>query len=102
MIVYTVALKAKPGKEKELVDVLIDMVSKTQNEKGALTYTLHCVKGEEGRFFFYEKYKDQAAVDFHNSTPYVKELVVKLESILDEEMIFNHYEEIASISRLAC
>ncbi|WP_134698709.1 putative quinol monooxygenase [Ammoniphilus sp. YIM 78166] len=98
-IVFTVKLQAKQGKEQELEDALADMVAKVQDEEGALVYTLHRIQGSAGGFMFYEKYKDQAALDFHDSTPYVKELLIRLEDLVDEELQFSQLEEIAAISR---
>lgn len=99
MIVFSATLKAKPGKEKELEEALVHMVSQVQSEEGALAYILHRVKGDPSLFTFYEKYKDQAALDYHDSTPHMKELRAKLEHLLAEEITLQHYEEIASISR---
>ncbi|UOF90356.1 antibiotic biosynthesis monooxygenase [Fodinisporobacter ferrooxydans] len=99
MIAFTATLTAKPGKEKELEEALIDMVSKVQNEEGALAYILHRAKHDAAKFTVYEKYKDQAALDYHDSTPHMKELLAKLDLLLDEEIQLNHYEEIASIRR---
>jgi quinol monooxygenase YgiN len=99
MIVFTATLKAKPGKEKDLEDALVQMVSEVQNEEGALIYILHRVKNTPGQFTFYEKYINQAAWQFHDSTPHMKALLKKLESLLADEIKITHFEEIASISR---
>jgi quinol monooxygenase YgiN len=99
MIVFTASLKAKQGKEKELEEALINMVSNVQNEEGALIYILHRVKDDPGRFTFYEKYKDQAAVYYHDSTPHMCDLLAKFELLLDEELVVSHLEEMASIRR---
>ncbi|PGY11931.1 putative quinol monooxygenase [Bacillus sp. AFS031507] len=99
MIVFTATLKAKPGKEKELEDALVHMVSEVQNEEGALVYILHRVKNTPGQFTFYEKYINHAALEIHDSTPHMKALLKKLESILYDEIKISHFEEIASISR---
>jgi quinol monooxygenase YgiN len=99
MVVFTATLKAKSGKEKELEDALVHMVSEVQNEEGALIYILHRVKDNPGLFIFYEKYKDQSAWEYHDSTPHMKTLLEKLESLLADEIKITHFEEIASISR---
>jgi quinol monooxygenase YgiN len=99
MIVFTASLKAKQGKEKELEEALINMVSNVQNEEGALIYILHRVKDDPGRFTFYEKYQDQAALDYHDSSPHMRDLLAKLELFLDEEIAVTRLEEMASISR---
>ncbi|MED4600931.1 putative quinol monooxygenase [Paenibacillus validus] len=99
MIAFTATLKAKPGKEKELEEALIHMVSQVQNEEGALAYTLLRAKDDPGQFTFYEKYKDQAAWDFHDNTPHIRELREKFALLVDGEIKLTHYEEIASIRR---
>jgi len=99
MIVFTATLIAKHGKEKELEEALVHMVSEVQNEENALVYILHRVKNTPGTFTFYEKYTDQAAWEYHDSTPHMKDLLKKLESLLDEEIRITHYEEITAISR---
>jgi quinol monooxygenase YgiN len=99
MIVFTATLIAKTGKEKELEAALINMVSSVQNEEGAMAYILHRATDHPGQFTVYEKYKDKAALDYHNATPHMGELRAKLDLLLEEEVMINHYEEIAAISR---
>ncbi|MHB1394482.1 MAG: putative quinol monooxygenase [Clostridia bacterium] len=99
MITFTATLKSKLGKEKELEEELLGMVSKVQGEEGAMLYILHRIKGTDGDFIFYEKYKDQKALDIHDTTPYMKELLKKLEVLLREPIVLNYFEELASISR---
>jgi quinol monooxygenase YgiN len=99
MITFTAALKAKPGKEKELEEALVQMVEHVQNEEGALIYTLHRSKDDPSQFTFYEKYKDKAALDHHDSTAHMGKLRAKFALLLDEEIKLDFYEEIASISR---
>ncbi len=99
MIVFTATLTAKPGKEKELERALVDMVESVESEEGALAYVLHRSKEFPERFFFYEKYVDQKAWEFHDSTLYMKRLLEKLDSLLGEEIKIDHYEELASVSR---
>ncbi|QTH44182.1 antibiotic biosynthesis monooxygenase [Cohnella sp. LGH] len=99
VVVFSVDLKAKPGKEQELEEALKSMIPDVQNEDGALVYALHRVKGRPGEFYFYERYKDQAALEFHDSEPYTKRLIANLSELLAEEMKVTHFEEIASIKR---
>ena len=78
MVILTAAIQAKPGMEKELEQVLLGMVGKVKAEEGALEYRLHKSRTTEGKFLFYEKYTDQAALDLHESTSYYKEMGEKL------------------------
>ncbi len=36
---------------------------------------------EPGRFFFYEEWKDQAAIDFHFAQPYCLEFIAKARAL---------------------
>jgi quinol monooxygenase YgiN len=99
MITFMAMLKAKAGKEKRVEEILKGIVPKVQNEKGALKYILHRVKDDPSQFLFYEEYADQAALDFHNSTVYFKELGKDLTGLLDGEAKVIHYDVITSISR---
>ncbi|WP_424767569.1 putative quinol monooxygenase [Paenibacillus sp. sgz302251] len=99
MIVFAATLTAMSGKEKELEEALVHMVSKVQEEDGAVIYTLLRAKDDPKQFTVYEKYKDQAALDHHDSTPYMNEFRAKLDSLLGAEITVIHYEEIAAISR---
>jgi quinol monooxygenase YgiN len=99
MIVFTATLKAKPGKENELEEALIHMLEQVQHEEGTLDYKLYRVKDDSRAFTVYEKYKDQAALDHHDSTPHMRELIAKFPALLDEEIEVHFYDEVASVSR---
>ena len=43
-------------------------------EQDTMAYVLHRSKENIGQFLFYEKYRDQQALDYHGSTPYLKDL----------------------------
>ncbi|MCX5816528.1 MAG: putative quinol monooxygenase [Proteobacteria bacterium] len=99
MIVINAILQAKSGKEPELENMLKAMVPHVQAEQGALAYVLHRAPKNPGKFLFYEKYRDQAAVDYHMSTPYLQQLFKKFDDLLAEAPIVEIFEEIAAISR---
>ncbi len=99
MIVLVATMKAKQGKEPELENALQAVFAKVEQEKGTLQYILHRSQQDAGKFFFYEKYADQAALDFHGSTPYLKELFKTIKDLLAEKPSIDLYEEIAAIKR---
>ncbi len=76
MIANIATLKAKPGKEAELAEILKSFVAKTADEEGTLVYTLLQSKKDPTEFIFYEVYKDQAAMELHASTPHFKEIMM--------------------------
>ncbi len=97
MLTVIAVLKAKEGKEKELENALSGIVNKVEAEEGTLAYALHRAKKEPGKFLFYEKYKDKAALSAHSSTPYFIELFGTIGPLLDGNPSIDIYEEIASI-----
>ena len=97
MMILTAIFHAKPGKEKELEDVLKAMFPYVRNEPGVLTYNLHQAENSPGTFMFYERYKDKQAFDAHASTAHFQELNRNLDGLLTEPPIVEFYKEIASI-----
>lgn len=97
MISICAILIANPGKEAALEDLLLRLVEPVSQEPGTLEYRIHRALDNPGRFFFYEKYTDQAAIDTHMATPHFKELLVKLEGLIAHAPEIVLYEEIASI-----
>jgi quinol monooxygenase YgiN len=99
MIGFTAILVSKTGKEQQLEEALTNMVANVQNEEGTVTYILCRSQDNPKQFTCYEKYKDQAALDYHNSTPHMSELIAKLDVLLEEDVKINYYDEIATIRR---
>jgi len=63
----------KPGRETEFIEAAQVMIENSNKEEGCLEYMLYQDPFEKTNFIFVEKYKNQAAVDFHFSTDYFKE-----------------------------
>jgi len=95
-MVVVAVLKAQAGKEKDMEDALRAMIPKVQSEEGTIAYILHRAQNEQGKFLFYEIYRDRAAFDFHSSTPYFKELFGKIGPLLDGQPHIEMYEELAA------
>lgn len=99
MIVLVATMKAKSGKEAALETALKSVIPSVERESGTLQYILHRSQHDPGKFLFYEKYSDKAALDFHGSTLYLKELFDKLTDLLEETPAIDLYEEIARINK---
>jgi quinol monooxygenase YgiN len=74
-IILNVHFEAVPGREKDLARELFAMVAPTRKELGCLAYELHVDPENHGKLMFYEKFADQAAIDFHVNTPYFKKFL---------------------------
>lgn len=99
MLIVKAILQARNGKEKELEEALRAMIPNVQKETGALIYALHRSQDHPGRFFYFEKYVDRGAFDFHVCTPYFKELASKLEILMDGAVDIEFFEELGGIIR---
>jgi len=96
MVVVSAVMEAKPGKEQEVEKALREMVPTTEAEAGTLVYVLHRALGNPCKFFFYEKYEDQAALALHSATPQLAELFVKLVPLLARDPVIEVFEELAA------
>lgn len=73
--------------KKESVDAFMifakKMVEETHKEAGCITYSLYknCFS-QDPEFIFYEEYKDQAALDVHNNSEYLKQFFANITSLL--------------------
>jgi quinol monooxygenase YgiN len=74
-IVLNVHFEALPGREDDLTRELSALVEPTRKEPGCLVYELHVDPENPGKLMFYEKFADQAALDFHVSTSHFKKLL---------------------------
>jgi len=98
MVVAYAILKAKIGKEKELENALLTLIPEVKKEKGTVEYKLNRGIKDTGAFYFYEKYTNQAALDFHMSTPHIVDIIGRFEELLAEAPQIEAFEEIASIN----
>jgi quinol monooxygenase YgiN len=72
IVLYTA--KAKPGKEKELREMLVSGITGSRHDEGNISYELHEVVGDPATFIFYEQWISQAALNAHLETPALKKL----------------------------
>ena len=77
-IILTAMVKAKPGQEEAVKEVLLELVEPTRKEPGCLGYNLHRSKSDKAQFMFYEQWASKEALDAHGKMPYMKALGGKL------------------------
>lgn len=76
MICVAVTYVFQPGHDDAAVELLGKMTEHTRNEPGNLMYLAHRSPTEPRRFFLYEQYTDQAALDAHRAAPYFNQYVL--------------------------
>ncbi len=56
-------------------------VTNSRREAGCVSYAFYEDAMVPGRFFFFEEWKDQAAVDFHFAQPYCREFMTQARAL---------------------
>ena len=70
MVVLVVTWMAKAGHEAEVATVFSKLTEESRKEPGCVMYQVHRHKTEPRRFFIYEQYKDDAALEVHRTAPH--------------------------------
>lgn len=74
-VILNVHFKAVSGQEEVLFGLLSALIEPTRAEAGCMIYELHRDPEDKGKFMFYERFVDQAALDFHGATPHFQNFV---------------------------
>jgi len=70
MVVLAVTWMAKAGRETEVEAAFSKLTEESRKEPGCIMYVVHRHKTEPRRFFVYEQYKDDAALEAHRAAPH--------------------------------
>lgn len=74
--VLAVTWIAKPGEEEAVADVLRRMVPLAQAEPGCVHYYAHRAADDPRRFFLFEEYVDEGALQAHSESEHFKRHVL--------------------------
>ncbi len=77
MLVLAVTWMAKAGREAEVADLFTKLTAESRKEPGCSMYQVHRHRTEPRRFFIYEQYKDDAALEAHRTAAYFLQFVKK-------------------------
>lgn len=94
MIVLAVIWVTKPGREDEATKIFQILTAESRKEPGCLIYIVHRHRTEPGRFFIYEQYTDDAALEAHRNSAHFLEYARKQLPLLGERMQGDSYEPI--------
>jgi quinol monooxygenase YgiN len=65
-------IRAKPGQESRMRQVLQGLVSPTRAEVGCINYDLHQSQADPTLFVFYENWASEAHLDAHSKSPHIQ------------------------------
>jgi autoinducer 2-degrading protein len=77
MVVLAVTWMAKPGQEAAVADVFLKLQTASRQEPGCLMYIVHRHRTDGRRFFIYEQYRDDAAMQDHRESKHFQEYAIQ-------------------------
>ncbi|MCA9809146.1 MAG: antibiotic biosynthesis monooxygenase [Candidatus Dadabacteria bacterium] len=84
MLTVIAHIKVKEGKQEDFKRELFALIPRTLEEEGCLKFELLEDEEDGTRFFLYENWTGQSALDFHYSQHYTKKVFESYEEILSE------------------
>ena len=94
MVVLAVTWMAKVGHEAEVAALFEKLTVQSRTEPGCAMYQVHRHKTEPRRFFIYEQYKDDAALEAHRASAHFLQYAKKELPKLGERVEGNLYSPI--------
>ena len=77
MVVLAVTWIAKTGRESETAAIFEKLRRNRAKKPGCAMYQVHKHKTDPRRFFLYEQYKDDAALEAHRTSPHFLQMAKK-------------------------
>ncbi|HXN99576.1 MAG TPA: putative quinol monooxygenase [Candidatus Acidoferrales bacterium] len=67
-------IRAKPGHESRVREILQGLLSPTRAEAGCINYDLHQSHTDPALFVFYENWVSEAHLEAHSKSPHIQSL----------------------------
>jgi quinol monooxygenase YgiN len=84
MTVFFATLRVKPGQEQQFEKLQRELSSLTHEaEPGTIVYDVVRLRDRTGHYAVYARFKDQAAFELHQATPFHDRLVPAILECLD-------------------
>ncbi len=76
MVVLAVTWIAKPGHENDVAATFGKLQTASRQEPGCLMYIVHRHRTDARRFFIYEQYRDDAALETHRKSAHFQQYAI--------------------------
>ena len=86
--------KAKQGRDSELKQELLKLLSPTRAEDGCINYDLHQASDGAGNFLFHENWTTREALDKHLETPHLKAFLARSNELLGQPLEITFWNRI--------
>lgn len=91
-------MKALPGKEKELMENLLNLVKPTHAEEDCIDYILHESLESPGTYLFYENWTSKEKLDQHLQTAHLKLFLSRVDGLLEGSVELSLWQHLAGHS----
>jgi quinol monooxygenase YgiN len=88
-------MRAKPGKEQDLLDALEALIEPTSQEEGYVNYDLHQGIEDSSLFYLYENWESVDTHETHMHTPHLEDFGGRLDDLLDGNLTVVRVRRIA-------
>jgi quinol monooxygenase YgiN len=90
-VVVVVTLRAQPGKEEEMAQLLTAGSGETHGEQGCLVYAMHQGVEDPRSFAIVETWASREDLDAHLALPGVKDFIERIDGMADGQPAFGVY-----------
>ena len=80
-VTVVATFQARPGKEAELKNALIGLVTPTRQEAGCINYDLHASPEDPAKFLFHENWTSKELLDAHLKSPHIAALLPRVDEL---------------------
>jgi quinol monooxygenase YgiN len=100
MMTITALLRAKPGKEAALRDLLLEVAADVAaSEPGTIGYVVSQSTDDPRLLITHERFADRAAMDRHNGSAAVAKAISRLPELLAEPAAIHTANELSGLAR---
>lgn len=90
--VIVVHASVKETKVEDFLKLSKNMINKSLSESGCITYKLARDLNTKNEFFFYEKYKNENALEHHNLSEHFKNFINSVMPLLSKEPSIENFD----------
>ena len=87
-------LRAQPGREADLRQVLVDLVEPTREEPGCIEYELLANLEDPREFTFVEVWQSESALEAHFATDHIASALQEFPDLLAQELDLRKYHRV--------
>lgn len=94
MITSTARDYIKPECVEDYYRLIFELIDRTREEKGNISYTLYADSEHPGEHVLIEEWEDQASLDAHFKTPHFTGIVPQIPKLQSAPSVVNVYSKV--------